>query len=208
MLKTLFNDLIIQYKPTEEEQVSLWNEIETAYSAPERSYHTLSHIQSLISHLITVKQHILDWNALLFAAFYHDIIYSATSKNNEEESAILASDRMSAIMVPADLIAHCTRLILATKSHAIHPDNDINIFLDADLAILGSDEDTYVTYSDAIRTEYNVFGDPEYKAGRKKVLEHFLARPHIFITGYFNTNFEEQARLNLQQEIQRLQIRQ
>ncbi|MES2689997.1 MAG: hypothetical protein V4658_06305 [Bacteroidota bacterium] len=208
MLKTLFHDLIIQYKPTEEEQTGLWNEIETAYSAPERSYHTLTHIQSLINHLIPVKQHILDWNALLFAAFYHDIVYTATSKNNEEESAIMASDRMSAIMVPADLIAHCTRIILATKSHAVHPDNDINIFLDADLAILGSDEATYRMYSNAIRSEYKVFADPEYKAGRKKVLDHFLARPHIFITGYFNTDFEEQARQNLQQEIQRLEARQ
>lgn len=204
MLKTLFSDLIIQYKPTEEEQANLWNEIEKAYASPGRSYHNLNHIQSLVNHLVQVKEHIRDWNALLFAAFYHDLVYTATSKNNEEESAIVASDRMNEIGVPADMIEHCTRLILATKSHAVHPDNDINLFLDADLAILGSQEEVYNTYANAIRNEYKMFSDIEYRAGRKKVLENFLARPHIFITTYFNTALEEQARINLRNEIRRL----
>lgn len=204
MLRTIFNDLIIQYKPSEEEQTSLWNEVENAYSAPGRSYHNLTHIQTLINHLIQVKEHIRDWNALLFAAFYHDIIYTATSKNNEEESAIVASDRMNAIGVPADLIAHCTRIILSTKSHAVHPDNDINIFLDADLAILGSDEKNYDDYANAIRDEYKIFDDTTYRAGRKKVLDYFLTRPHIFTTTHFNTVFEEQAKTNLQKELGQL----
>lgn len=92
MLKTLFHDLIIQYKPAEDQEVNFWNELETAYASPARSYHNLTHIQFLINRLIEVKSQIRDWNTLLFAAFYHDLVYDAASKTNEEESAIIATD--------------------------------------------------------------------------------------------------------------------
>lgn len=111
---------------------------------------------------------------------------------------------MNEIMVPANAIAHCTKIILATKSHSIHPDNDINIFLDADLAILGSDENIYAAYAASIRKEYGMFDDAAYRDGRRHVLDYFLNRPRIFITDYFYRNFEQQARINLQHEAEQL----
>ncbi|NUY80112.1 hypothetical protein HUK80_04330 [Flavobacterium sp. MAH-1] len=185
---------------SEEKQTELWSEIEKSHSKKGRFYHDLSHLEHLLKTLSEIKSKISDWETTLFCLFYHDIVYKATGKTNEENSADLAAKRLSEIKYPIEKIEQCHAMILATKAHNFCSDSDINLFTDADLSILGSDWETYFTYAKNVRKEYKIYPDFMYNPGRKKVLQHFLGMPRMFKTDWFFERFEEQARSNLKRE--------
>ena len=81
---------------------------------------------------------------------------------------------------------------------------DTNYFIDADLSILGSDNKSYLNYSRQIRKEYRHFPDILYKPGRRKVLAAFLEMKNIFKTKYFQDKYEEQAKINILDELKSL----
>jgi predicted metal-dependent HD superfamily phosphohydrolase len=147
---------------------------------------------------------IADMEAILFALFYHDAIYNVLKQDNEEKSALLAERRMKEINVPAEIVSKCVAIIRATKLHEQDEDEDINLFTDADLSVLGSDEAGYKAYAASIRKEYSIYPDLVYNAGRKKVLGHFLGMSSIYKTTFFRGRYEEQARANLQRELEEL----
>ena len=184
--------------------IDLWTEIEHNYSNKKRHYHTLSHLDNLLKQLLEVKAKIESWETVLFTLFYHDIIYNTLKSDNEEKSAVLAEKRMKQINVPTEIIENCKSQILATKKHEDSSDIDTNFFIDADLSILGQDADTYKLYFQNVRLEYSIYPDILYKPGRKKVLKHFIEMDRIYKTEYFYTKFENQAKQNLQNELEYL----
>ncbi len=180
---------------------SLWKEIETRYSEKGRHYHNLFHLENMFHELEAVKANISDFTAVSFSVFYHDIIYDATSKSNEEKSAVKAEKRLSELHVNNDKISIISEQILATKSHQQSDHADTNYLLDADLSVLGKDFKTYMEYTQNIRREYSIYPDFLYKPGRKKVLKHFLELESIFKTEYFKEKYETQAKENIKAEI-------
>jgi predicted metal-dependent HD superfamily phosphohydrolase len=178
----------------------LWREIEAAYSKKGRYYHTLRHLENMLGRLEEVKHLIADWDVVLFSLFYHDIVYKALWKDNEEKSAQIAEARMRQLGLQPDMIEACRDQILATKAHGTSTSSDTNYFTDADLSILGADAAAYDEYARGVRKEYAVYPDIIYKPGRKKVLEHFLAMDRIFKTDYFFEKLEATARKNLGRE--------
>lgn len=119
-------------------------------------------------------------------------------------SASLALERLSSIAVPVAICDNCASQILATKRHNLSEQGDTNYFTDADLSILGANTADYKNYTIAIRKEYRLYPDFLYKAGRKKVLAHFLEMPMIYKTEYFKKRYEERARENLRTELREL----
>jgi len=204
MLEKTFTTLLEAYNAAPTTIKNLWTELEQNYSETNRHYHNLEHLTDLYTRLTPLKDKITNWNSVLFALYYHDLIYNATKKNNEEQSAVLAAERMEKLAVPLDEIEHCNNIILATKSHIEHPDSDINYFTDADLSILGRDWETYNIYCQKIRKEYRIYPDFLYKRGRKKVLQHFLAMERIYKTKDFYSQYEEKAKVNLDRELKQL----
>lgn len=158
----------------------------------------------MILELEPVKDQILDYEALLFSVFYHDIIYKSTCKDNEEKSAEIAKSRLEKISISNEKTTKIYNQILATKSHQRSKDSDTNFLLDADLAILGKDWKIYEQYTQQIRKEYSIYPDFLYNPGRKKVLIHFLEFDEIFKTYYFKDKYEQIARENIEREIQLL----
>ena len=148
-----------------------------------------------------MKTEINSWNTILFTLFYHDVIYNSLKSNNEEKSAEFAIKRMQLLSVPEEIIKRCGNQILATKHHKVSEDTDTNYFTDADLAILGSNWETYEQYYKNVRKEYAVYPSLVYNPGRKKALKHFLTMDNIFKTEYFHQKFEKAARENIQREI-------
>ncbi len=204
MLRNAFFEIGGVYSADQVLTELLWREIDQCYTAKNRHYHNLAHLENLLAQLEQVRSQVEDWSTLLFTLYYHDAVYNALKKDNEEESALLAEQRLHQLGVPATSIARCTSQILATKSHHLSRDNDTNLFTDADLSILGSEPNAYAMYAQQVRKEYSIYPDIIYKAGRKKVLQHFLAMPQIFKTKHFIDKFEQQARINLQAESQQL----
>jgi len=204
VLKNIFFELTKKYFGDLMLIQTLWAEIERKYSDINRHYHTLLHLENLISQLEEVKNQIVDWDIILFAVFYHDIIYKSTKNNNEEKSAELAAKRLHEINFPQIKISICAALILATKKHLQTGNNDMDLFTDADLSILGQRWDHYAVYCKQIRKEYSIYPDLIYNPGRKKVLNHFLQMDRIYKSDYFYKKLELQAKENLLRELESL----
>jgi predicted metal-dependent HD superfamily phosphohydrolase len=204
MLQQTFIQLIRKYTNNSHLIENLWNEIQSYYTEKGRYYHTLTHLQNLFDVLTEVQIQIEDWDTTMFALFYHDIIYKPTNNNNEEKSAELAKKRLIEISFPGQKINKCYLMILSTKTHTLSSDSDTNYFTDADLSILGQNQDVYMEYTKQVRKEYSIYPDVLYNKGRKKVLEHFLQMEQIFNTELFFHKFEKQAKQNLRSELQSL----
>lgn len=201
MLKEFFLSLTSQYTNDSDLQQMLWLEIEKNYSGKKRHYHNLNHLENLLAELTELKEVVSNWNAIVFAVFYHDVIYKAHRKDNEEQSALVASKHLQQLNCDTSLIDPVYKLILATKSHQLSDDTDVNLFTDADLSILGKDWGTYNTYCSNVRKEYAIYPDLLYKPGRKKALQHFLSMDRIFKTDHFYKKYEESAKKNMEREI-------
>ncbi|MET3538676.1 HD domain-containing protein [Chryseobacterium limigenitum] len=200
-LKDVFNQLFLQFTQDQNLIENLWKEIEKKYSEKSRHYHNLEHLQNMFSELESVKDKIADFNIISFSVFYHDVIYDASSKSNEEKSAEFAKTKLENLNIDKQSIETIFNQIIATKSHQKSDDQDINYLLDADLSILGKDVETYLEYTKKIRKEYSIYPDFLYKPGRKKVLQHFSALENIFKTDYFREKYEVQAKENIEFEI-------
>jgi predicted metal-dependent HD superfamily phosphohydrolase len=182
----------------------LWAEIVFNYNDSRRYYHTLAHLDNLIEQLLPVRAQIEDWPTIILSIAYHDIIYNTLKQDNEEKSAAFAADRLTQLALPSTQIEKCRRQILSTKGHQVSDDADINYFTDADLSILGFDNNSYLKYAEQIRKEYKYYPDFIYEPGRRKVLIHFLKMETIFKTKYFHDKYEEQARINILNELRTL----
>ena len=177
-------------------------EIEDNYGHEKRYYHNLRHIENLIQQLYRAKALISNEDALVFAAFYHDLIYDTTRSDNEEKSAAIARGRLQKLNVPEHTINTCDACILATRMHTRTDETDCNIFTDADLSILGAPMPVYKAYAKQIRMEYSAVPDELYRDGRKNVLERILQMEAIFKTPFFREELETEARKNIRNEIE------
>lgn len=149
----------------------------------------LSHEQGFINNL----------DAVTLAIFYHDIVYKATRKDNELQSAVLFEKRFENSNYSD--VKKVSKMIELTKNHEISDDSDTNYFLDIDMAILGSEEHRYKQYRLNVRKEYSIYPSFMYKAGRRKVITSFLNQNHIYHTEYFRNKYEAIARTNLKNEL-------
>jgi predicted metal-dependent HD superfamily phosphohydrolase len=184
-------------------------ELVSAYTAPDRHYHDLHHIEALLCLADDCADAITDRDAVEAAIWFHDAIYDSRRSDNEERSAALAMARLAGT-AHEGRIARIAAMIRATAGHAM-PDfadaaagRDCALFLDMDLAILGSPAADFDAYEAAVRREYGWVTEPQWKLGRRAVLAQFLARPAIYTTARFRASHEETARRNLARAIARL----
>lgn len=203
-LRSVFEILLGQYADNQDLISAYWCEIARAYAEPQRYYHTLTHLQEVYVQLYAVKEHIEDASAVLFALFYHDVVYNPARQDNEAKSADMAVHRLTNLGVPQSTIERCHVHIMATRQHTIAANMDTNLFTDADLAILGQSPSHYAQYSLQIQQEYSIYPIAQYRVGRKKVLSHFLTMEAIFKTPYFAATYQQQALQNIRLELEQL----
>lgn len=179
--------------------------LQEKYSEKSRFYHNLSHVKALLQSLESFKHKIQDPHAIRFSMWFHDVVYDTTRNDNEEESARLAAEMLGKLHASLTTIEMVRDLILATKGHRGKDlSEDAKLFLDLDLAILGTREETYKKYSKAIRAEYAWVPELVYRTRRSEILKSFLDRERIYFTDEMRTRFEEQARKNMICEIKSL----
>jgi predicted metal-dependent HD superfamily phosphohydrolase len=181
-----------------------------AYTQPDRYYHNITHIHHVLTIIDRYKnlpierisQRIQEPISVLLAAWFHDFVYDPQASDNESQSAKLAGELLENIGESTELIDRVQQLIMATQGHQLNPlDRDLCIFIDADLAILGTDSERYQTYARSIRHEYHWVAAELYCPGRIKVLETFLQRDRIYQTELLFNQLEPAARVNIQQEL-------
>lgn len=178
---------------------TLWLDLATAYSAPTRQYHNLTHLEEMIALFDLYANRLKNPNAVLYSIFYHDIIYKATRKDNELKSAELA---VAILPKEAQLDKQLVfDAICATQQHQHHANEDINYLIDFDLKILSKNWTDYQVYCKQIRKEYKIYPNILYQPGRKKALEHFLAQEFVYNTTLFRELYDAIAKENLSNEI-------
>ncbi len=182
----------------------LWNELVYRYSGPHRFYHNLNHVAYIFSLCDTYLEHIQNKAVVGFAILYQDVVYDTFRGDNEEQSAMIAETHLQKLKLNPTIITHVKDFILATKQHLI-PENsilkdDLSLFLDFDLAILGEDNETYKLYSQQIRQEYLKYGDELYNRGRKEALQKMIDSP-LYHTELFKNAKGEKAKANMLSEI-------
>lgn len=191
-------------------------EIEThlaaLYAAPERHYHGWRHILHMRSLAALHAEFITHHDAVLAMIDFHDAIYDSRRTDNEQQSADLARTMLCG-RVPDDVLDKICIGIMATARHTIPDDlpvtwqRDIAFLLDADLAILGADEETFDDFDSNVRKEYAWVDDAAWRSGRSAVLRSFLERPQIYLTRPFQNLYEARARQNLQRLLQNLALK-
>jgi predicted metal-dependent HD superfamily phosphohydrolase len=174
----------------------LADELAVAYTEPHRAYHNATHIAELLGWFDRVEDEIR-WRApaeVYTTILFHDAIYQPGKKDNEAKSAAWAKQSR----LPVDL-ERVEKLILMTANHGANEwaDHDAALFLDADMAIVGSPVQQFVAYDAAIAAEYAHIPRDAYFAGRHAFFEGLLGKPRIFLTEYFHTLLDAQARKNL-----------
>lgn len=201
-LKDKFINVLLEIGFEANQTDALWEELVKAYSGKNRYYHNLTHLEEMITQYEMYHSQLTFPAEVLYAIFYHDYIYKATSKENELKSAELA---ISILPTNAKINAALVfEMIVATKLHEHNAVEDINWLIDFDLKILSKEWNDYEVYFKQIRKEYKIYPDLLYNPGRKKALQHFLENEFIFQTETFRTQFEKQARENIMKEISQL----
>ena len=177
-----------------------------AYAEPHRHYHTLDHIADLLQ-LLAQHGGASDADAVKLAILFHDAVYDPERQDNEAASANLAKRHLGLLGFAQQLVTKVEHYVLATQHGASMPaagDSDLHLLLDLDLSVLAAPSDRYRAYAQAIRNEYTAVPDELYRAGRRRVLESFLARPQIYRTERLRVLWEASARANLTGEIEAL----
>lgn len=104
-----------------------------------------------------------------------------------------------------DIAPLISKYIIRTEKHKLEGDDvndqDLQLFLDFDVAILGKADEGYKLYASQIRNEYIHYPWDAYQKGRTAVLKK-LKEGHIFQTQLLQNRFEQQAKKNMDSEIE------
>lgn len=172
------------------------------YDEPHRFYHTIDHIDYMIfagRKLMNREQYM--------AVLFHDIVYDAKRKDNEEQSASLMYKMLDA---GYDTMKECSgeavdtiaNIILDTRTHkATRPESEL--VLDLDLLGMSDSYETFRKNSDNIRKEYSHLSDNEWSIGRRYFFTELLNRPKILTTNKFSM-FDKDIRNNIKRELREL----
>lgn len=171
------------------------------WEEPHRRYHDLRHLHECLDALELLGS---DQPERL-GAWFHDVVYDGEPVRDEQRSAALSRTWLTRLNLDPGLIDEVERLVLMTIEHdPAAEDGRGHILSDADLAILGSAPERYRQSVADIRLEYSRFDDEQWRAGRARVLDGFLARPQIFRTELGLTRWEKPARANIGRELANL----
>ncbi len=147
---------------------------------PQRRYHTAAHVSAVIRDLYALSG---ATPTAILTAYFHDAVYDPTRGDNEAQSAALARRAITLLQAPAAsaLVEDVCTIVLATAKHELPVDapTETAAFLDADLAVLASDD--YANYVNAVAFEYGDLDGEEFRAGRAAVLQRLLAREYLFL---------------------------
>lgn len=178
------------------EPQKIFNKLIAAYSEKQRAYHTLQHLYECLVILDSIRSDLKDAYSVELALWYHDAVYDPQAKDNELKSAELFEKYMAQDL-SVEIVEKIKRWIIATQKHESTNELDLQFLLDIDLAILAASPERFEEYEQQIQQEY-AWVDPDiYLIKRKQVLAHFYQAEPLYQTEYFQQNFEQKAKQNL-----------
>ena len=148
------------------------NTILARWNESHRHYHSLNHLNDLIAQINENKSKYSEkeYEKLLIASLFHDIVYDPMKSDNEEKSAEFfiecCSDKTN------QDITEIKQMILDTKTHQSNTllSESFNNF---DMNIVERDFDQLLEWERGIHEEFQAYGEM-YKFGRLQFLESIL----------------------------------
>jgi len=188
--------------------------LEAAYAVPPRAYHDFHHVGEVLRHYQEVAAG-PGWTQpreVALAVLYHDAIYEPGRSDNETRSARFAVEQITRWRPEAGIdVQRVAHLIELTARHGQFvpadfdgdpaPD-DVRLFLDCDMAILGAGPAVFDAYDRGIAAEYRgTLPAWLFRLNRRRFLKALLARERIFLSDYFHARLDAQARANLRRAV-------
>ena len=174
--------------------------LERQYSAPERHYHTLAHLDAVLAAFDELRHLAPNPDVAELALWLHDVVWEPMRDDCEQRSVEWAMDHL-----PPAALSPAAPLILETRHRAAPSvDPDAAVVRDADLSILAADDDAYDAYEHAIRAEYAMLPAAQFRAGRTTILADFASRRPLFFTPVMQSR-EPRAHANLARSLARLE---
>lgn len=204
----------LQIQPPVQLRAEQWVALEAAYATPPRPYHDIRHVHEVLRHYAAVAAGPgwLQPTEAYLAVLYHDAIYQPGRHDNEARSAVLAGEHIARWLPDKHVdAARVAELIRLTARHgrlgaADLVDDplaaDARHFLDCDMAILGAEPAVFDAYDRAIAAEYRgVMPAWLFRLNRRRFLKGLLARDRIYLSDFFHSRLDAQARINLRRAV-------
>jgi pantetheine-phosphate adenylyltransferase len=200
------------------------------YMKPERYYHTFDHILACLEELSAFRVHHdanppdggtkgyspgylnhEEFGYIEAAIWFHDWYYRTDPEAKKGISEEVSARKCAEYGITGERASY---MVEATATHvpemqskqgswlAMPPRVDVlKVFLDIDLSILGQPHDEYVRYAFNVRKEYQHVPDDLFRHARREILMGLQKRPTLYLTSYFQSRYEKQARENISLEI-------
>jgi len=181
----------------------LLSQLLTAWSAPEGHYHSLRHLQECLQLLDRWGRDAAARHEVGIALWFHDAVYDPRRDDNEDKSARWAAKALKPLGVAADGVRRIGRLVRATRHLAqgakvrVQRFDGLDLMVDIDLAILGSDRARFEQYERQVRLEYAHVSDEDFARSRAAFVEALLAARPLYRTAIARAELESAARENL-----------
>jgi predicted metal-dependent HD superfamily phosphohydrolase len=179
-----------------------------AHETTGRHYHTWEHVVVCVERLKTFP--CAQPRIVFLALVFHDAVYVPGRTDNEQASAALARETLSAMCRTTETeLDAIERMILATRDHhglSGTLSSDEVAILDLDLSVLGGSREEYARYARQIHDEYvpSAATEPRFRVGRVEFLQRVLAMPFVFLTSEGRRRWDAAARANIAWEISEL----
>lgn len=197
----LTNEALLRQWPLDP---ALGNDLLDRWNESHRRYHRASHLAELLVSLTKLSNDVP--REVVLAAWFHDAVYEGTPGADEEASAELA-ERELAGRIPSVEVAEVARLVRSTTTHVTDPaDRNAVLLCDGDLSILASSRGRYHVSLRDIRFEYGFLARQDFLDGRRAVVERFSGRDDIFTSSVARGLWEDAARSNLADELDKLSV--
>ncbi len=174
------------------------------YTKECRSYHSIRHLKRCFEEFDTVREMVTNTDIVELSIFFHDVIYTIESQENENQSAEYLKHVLRELYFNDEFIEKAKSYIMYTKHDCMPEDDDGKLLVDIDLSVFGSSVEEFAEYEKSIREEYQDFDDKRYKTGRIRVIEKFLNRENIYHTKHFRNKYEKIAQHNLTRLLEQL----
>ena len=179
----------------------IYEELVSAYTAPDRHYHDIRHIADCLGEFDRVRHLAHNPSAIEVAIWFHDVVYDGRHLDNEEQSAEVAAAALRRLGASETFIGEVQQLIRFTR-HDLEPDTpDGKLMVDIDLASLALAPERFDENSRRIRSEYLHVPEETFIRNRNDMLGGLLKRPRIYYTDAFYDRYEGQARENLERAV-------
>ena len=197
-----------QHVGTDRVAAGWYESVVTRHREAHRHYHDIRHVRWVLRHVAELAagrsvDELDDLDAVVVAAFFHDVVYDPTAPDNERASAELAAQALRELQWTGGRIDRVAAMIRGTAGHHLDDTMSIDaaVLYAADLGVLAADPAGYSDYVRNVRREYGHLSDAAWTDGRTEVLRSFLGRPAIYAPMLGLTGWEQRARGNLTAEL-------